>query len=206
MTPRPLNRDPLHVGYPTIPQLWGSTGTYDDTFMCYEESLSALRRCTVTIEKRDGWNIGFDGSAKQPLLKGRASSWSAVAGPVERIEQLRSWRHRATLDEDHVVFGEWCPDAAGPSLPWYVFDIYQRSAACYLSWELVRSQAQELGVLTPPVLRRGAIDDFELLHSLVGWSDSSNAPMEGIVLRVEEGEQLRERYKYVRPGFMKREA
>src|SRR4051812_41061118 len=124
---------PMRPLYPTIPQLWGSTGTTDDTFMSREESELAIDRCTLMTEKLDGVNIGLGGPFCEPLLKGQPVSTAELRLRVPHIDDLGAWARGASLPKDHVIFGEWCSSPTR-ARAWRVFDVLCLATKRFAPW------------------------------------------------------------------------
>lgn len=188
--------------YPITPHLAGSTGTADDEFADAREVGRVLRDCTLVQEKVDGLNLGLRvrGHCVQAVLKDRypdAAEWqalsplvTAVAGPLRRL-------HAET--GGIRVFGELLDPGRAVLDNWRIFDVFDEAASRFWAHRRVIQAARCLSVRTVPVLHYGP------LHSMAQLRDLADGvpEREGVVLRLESGGWLRERFKYVGQGFRK---
>lgn len=171
-----------------------------------------LSSTVVVQEKVDGLNIGFYLDPDDRIL---VIQKDRLLRPEEicRLPQVGEWcahhesRLRKLLGRRFALFGEYVPGIRLPqgfTFPWVVFDCYDFVARRFLSWENVQRFAHDLQVLCVPSLFVGIVDGLQNLLRLLGPSRLYDGPIEGLCIRVEEGGFLKERYKFVRPGYEKR--
>ncbi len=200
--------------FPYTPYLaWlGEGEPRDDKVLPSAEARAFLDADVVVEEKLDGANLGLsiggDGCVRaqnrgqylQPPFGGqfaRLGAWLAA----------REGALFDALDSHLIAFGEWC--AAKHSLDytalpdwWLVFDIYDRREGHF--WSTLRRDdwACDLGLPTVPALLRGRID-LPALKNLLSQHRSRyrDGPMEGVVIRSEDGCWLHQRAKLVRAEF-----
>lgn len=200
--------------FPHTPHLaWlGSGEPRDDKVLSSSEAKELLAGGVLVEEKLDGANVGVsltqDGGLRaqnrgqylhEPFSGqfSRLPSWLSIHG-----EALR-----ARLTPDLIAFGEWC--AARHSLDysalpdwWLMFDVYDRKAGRFWSAQRRDEWASEAGAVTVKRIAQGRFDQTALKTMLI---DSPSAyrsgPLEGIVIRSEQGGWLTHRAKLVRPDF-----
>jgi len=200
--------------FPHTPHLaWlGDGEPRDDKVLSSDEVRKLLVGEVVVEEKLDGANLGFSASADGRLQAQNRSQY-VVAPYGGQFGRLRSWlpAHEEPLIEalgsDLIAFGEWC--AARHSLPyqqlpdwWLLFDVYDRSEKRF--WSTARRDiwASRLGVATVPTLTRGQVSLQDLIQMLeIRGSEFSAGPLEGMVVRSEQGNWLRARAKLVQADF-----
>lgn len=201
-------------GYPHVPHLvWiGDKEPRDDKVLSAREAEGLLANAVVIEEKIDGANLGFslgpDGSLRaqnrgqylhEPFARqfSRLNSWLMTHGEALQF----------SLTPNLIVFGEWC--AARHSLDydalpdwWLVFDVYDREAAKFWSSTRRDDWASCAGLQPIASVNRGRFT-LQQLTSLLDRSQSQyrHGLMEGIVIRAEQGDWLRDRAKLVRPDF-----
>ena len=186
------------LAYPTTPHLRGSRGTFDDTFLDMETTRRVLAECTVVHEKLDGVNVGmrFHDGGVQVVLKDR----SPGGDECRHLRSLTDRLARALSQLGDVqLFGEFVPSTN----EWWLFDVFDERAHRFLSHQQALRHAEALGVPTPPVLHRGPLASLEAVRSLLCCAEPLGHVMEGVVLRVERDSWLLERYKFVRPDFVR---
>lgn len=137
-------------------------------------------------------------------------------GPRERqFTLLKSWAAthtealRQALSDRFVLFGEWLyarHTVFYDALPHYFleFDILDQQTGHFLATPERRALLRQTPVRSVPVLKAQAFDSLAEVIALLGPSTASttNVPMEGLYLKVEEEGRVVERYKWVRPEFL----
>jgi RNA ligase len=184
------------------PHLPGSHGTPDDEFATHVGLPRVLHECTLVQEKLDGLNLGVRMRAGrlEPVLKDRFPDRAEreALGPV--LEALSDPFRDLDARADLRVFGE----LLNPSQPdignWRIFDVFDECAGKFWAYHRVAEAAASLMVETVPVLSYGQLRSAAQLRKLL---QAGGAGREGVVLRIEDGDWLRERYKFVIAGFRK---
>ena len=200
--------------FPHTPHLaWlGSGLPRDDKILSQGEATKLLSHNVVIEEKLDGANLGVsaDENGKlrlqnrgQYLLPPFAGQFSRVAAWLAKHEFELS----PALGNHLILFGEWCAARHSVSydhLPdWFLaFDVYDRANGRF--WNVNRRDEwlDRVGVTAVPTLTMGrtTLDKAKALV-MAGTSRSGNGPLEGIVIRRDEGKFLEQRAKLVRPDF-----
>lgn len=201
--------------FPHTPHLaWlGAGEPRDDKLLSPREAEELLAGEVVIEEKLDGANLGIsladDGELRaqnrgQYLRPPYAGQFSRLTAWLRAHESLL----RNALTPGCIVFGEWC--AARHSLDytdlpdwWLVFDVYEHASGRFWCSERRNAWAVSIGVSTVPECGRGRCTLEQLKHFLdIGRSRYRNGPMEGIVVRKQDAQQLIARAKLVRPDFI----
>jgi ATP-dependent RNA circularization protein (DNA/RNA ligase family) len=201
--------------FPTTPHLaWlGGAGTpRDDKVLSADEAEALLSGPVVVEEKLDGANVGWSLDADGILRAQNRGQYLAAphAGQFVRLpawEAIHGEALRAALTAELILFGEWC--AARHSLDytllpdWFlVFDVYDRAAGAFWSTARRDALAARAGLHTVPQVLHGQASVAELERILAEWpSRYRSGPMEGVVVRREEGGLSPMRAKLVRADF-----
>jgi RNA ligase len=211
--------------YPRTPHLFGSRGTDDDKHLCEAESLRMLADSSLVVEEKlDGTNVGIHfTSAGRLVLQCRGHE--ITPGMHPQYDLFKQWTmcKRPTLElmlEDRMLlFGEWLyarHSVHYRRLPHYLFefDIYDKQKEQFLDLDSRLTMLDGTGLLTVPVVHRGALPAQEL-QGLIGPSrfDSvfenpltglTDNVMEGLYLRTEADGYVTGRAKLVRPEFVEK--
>ena len=184
------------------PHLTGSHGTPDDEFASDVDLERVLRECTLVQEKLDGLNLGLRMYAGrlEPVLKDRFPGRAEREALAPVLQTLNvPFRELDELD-GLQVFGELLNPSRPDVRNWRIFDVFDERAGKFWAYRRVAGTAASLRVETVPVLRYGTVRSVAELGELL-QADSNDR--EGVVLRIEAGDWLRERYKFVGAGFRK---
>ena len=200
--------------FPHTPHLaWlGQGSPRDDKVLLPHEASDLLSGDVVIEEKLDGANVGFsiypDGRLR---LQNRGQY---LESPYQgQFSRLNSWlaihqdRLESALYPDLILFGEWC--AARHSLnyshlpDWFIgFDIYDRSHGRFWSTRRRDQVLAEIGITAAPRIFQGKTDLLTLERLLADKASLFlDGPMEGLVIRKEDGDWLNDRAKLVRAEF-----
>lgn len=213
------------IKYPRTPHLFGSSGTDDDKHLGEAESLQFLGDESLMVEEKlDGTNVGLHFSSAGEL-KLQCRGHEITDGTHPQYDLFKQWAAvkrydlESRLESRYLLFGEWlyaCHSVHYRALSHYFFefDIYDKHAGEFLSWERRQSLLDGSGIKTVPVLRRGAVDrselvgliapsqfDAEFVHPQGGRRDNL---MEGLYLRTEDRGRVRARAKFVRGEFVEK--
>jgi hypothetical protein len=194
--------------YPRTPYLWPpESGAADDRVLPPAERAAWLQQPVTVEEKLDGANVSVWWEMGRPEVATRGG-----AGAMDRAGQLGPLRARVNasyeklrslLDGGWVLYAEWLwqthtvhydrlPDHLVALDLWHA----ERGFATAEDRE-ERILANELAL--PPRLFGGVLGAAAVLTELMGRSRFGSEPMEGVVLRDEDGR----RCKVLRPGFVR---
>jgi atypical dual specificity phosphatase len=109
----------------------------------------------------------------------------------------------------YVLYGEWCafqhtvPYTALPGTYFVAFDLFDKRAGKFLSRDRFRERLADTRIPTVPTLCTRAFATLKELEQLVLTTDSrfGDTKVEGVYLRVDDGDHLKHRSKIVRPDF-----
>lgn len=202
--------------FPRTPHLGtlGSEPPRGDKLLGPAEASALLHRPLSVEEKVDGAGIGISIS-EHGLLRAQSRGDFIVPGTQGQFQPLWSWlatreeRLRDALGTELILFGEWCcarHSVAYDRLPdWFLaFDVFEKRTGRFWSRRRRDDLVLGLGLSSVPLVCEG-IFDFAAITRLMGPSRVGSAPMEGLVLRADDGTWLLERAKLVRPGWVQAE-
>lgn len=166
----------------------------------------------VVEEKVDGANLGFSIDESGTLRAQNRGAYLARESKQPQWKPLARWlqpREDAigeALFPDLMLFGEWCyavHSVRYTRLPdWFlVFDVYDRATGEFWSAARRDALAGELGLALVPRLGSGRFD-LPRLRALLGTSQVTEGPAEGLYVRRDEGARLISRAKLVRREFV----
>ncbi|WP_421575764.1 RNA ligase family protein [Stenotrophomonas maltophilia] len=201
--------------FPHTPHIfWAGKGSpRDDKVLLPQDVVTLLMGPVVVEEKLDGANVGFSVGPDGRLRAQNRGQY--LTDPHQgQFGRLPEWMnlHAAdlanALGDSLIVFGEWC--AARHSLDysalpdwWLMFDVYDREAGRFWSTHRRDALASRLGLVTVPCLVRGTQTVASLRKGVDHWkSKYRDGPIEGVVVRREQGDWLQSRGKLVRADFM----
>lgn len=197
--------------FPITPHLRGSCGTSDDTFMDLQTTQRILSSHVIVQEKLDGLNIGAQMTPSGTLVliqKDRVLTLSEL----DTMPPLAKWfaAHRREISDvvgtRLTLFGEYVPKARLPihaKVPWILFDAYDHLVGRFISQSELQRRAARLPLAFVPALFEGTLYDTAAVENLIQQSRVTCDIMEGVYLRLEHGSFLKERYKFVRRGYVK---
>ena len=211
--------------YPRTPHLFGSRGTDDDKHLGHRESLDFIADASLIVEEKlDGTNVGIHfTSAGRMVLQCRGHE--ITTGMHAQYDLFKQWTMgkrpvlEAMLEDRLLLFGEWLYARHSlhyRSLPHYFFefDIYDKQQQIFLNLASRHNHLEGTGILTVPVVHRGAAT-ADQLRSLIGPSQFDSVfenpltgrtdnLMEGLYLRTEAEGRVTGRAKFVRPEFVEK--
>jgi ATP-dependent RNA circularization protein (DNA/RNA ligase family) len=200
--------------FPHTPHIeWLASGApRDDKVLSPCEVAELLSVDVVIEEKLDGANLGLSVSSDGVLRAQNRGQY--LPQPFHgQFARLGPWlaahedRLFDALGTHLIAFGEWCAARHSldyASLPdwWLVFDIYDRSTGQFWSTARRNAWAAQLGLMTVPRLHAGQVDMYQLREWVqVKQSRFRQGPLEGLVVRRENGDWLEQRAKLVRADF-----
>lgn len=200
--------------FPHTPHLaWLGPGTpRDDKVLAPAEVRELLADEVVVEEKVDGANLGFSVSEDGTLRAQNRGSYLAIDALAGQWKPLKRWLAAHTealvdaLYPDLMLFGEWCyamHSVHYTRLPdWFLgFDVYDREQGEFWSVERRNALLNQLDIAKVPELGRGHFD-VESLKNLLGHSQLTDGPAEGLYVRREAEGRLLARAKLVRAEFV----
>jgi hypothetical protein len=203
------------TSFPRTPHLFIPPGLdiRDDKVLSREECDEMLRHPLVLEEKVDGANLGIsiDGQGR---LEYQNRNHRFSTGGKGQFEKLGEWAYRRFdllhehLSDRYVLFGEWCyarHSVHYDRLPDYFlgFDVYDRIGGFFLDTAERDRFFERVGVTGVRRVADGRFTREGLMRLLqTERSGYADAPVEGFVVRRDEGGRLAARAKLVRPGFI----
>jgi hypothetical protein len=211
--------------YPRTPHLFASRGMDDDKRLGERESLDFIADASLIVEEKlDGTNVGIHfTSAGRMVLQCRGHE--ITSGMHAQYDLFKQWTMgkrpvlEALLADRLLLFGEWLyarHSVHYRGLPHYFFefDIYDKQRQVFLDLASRLENLEGTGILTVPVVHRGAAT-ADQLHQLIGPSgfDSqfdnpltgrTDNLMEGLYLRTEADGCVAGRAKFVRAEFVEK--
>jgi len=203
------------IKFPRTHHLFDTGGVgRDDLVMNEKETLFWFRTNISLEEKVDGSNLGISVGEDGRLLFQNRSHFVTVA-TQQQWRQLDAWSttHSAALWEllgsrQFVLYGEWCYAKHSihytniPDL-FLVFDLYDKKTEKFLSRKARDKKLEGSGLFCVPLVREGVFSRDELRKLLDSTkSKFYDGPVEGMYLRYDDEEFLRERAKLVRKEFL----
>ncbi len=207
------------VKYTRIPHLsWTGAGKpRGDRLMGEKDRREFLDGELVVEEKVDGANVGVSLDMDTGRLRAQSRGDYLRSGRAHpQFEPMWKWlaiRQEALADilgAELILYGEWCYAVHTiyyDRLPdWFLgFDVYDRSAGRYWSSQRRDQLIERAGLDRVPLLGRGKYTQ-EGLEGLMAESKGSQVgagPMEGLILRRDEGPWLGSLAKLVRVEFLR---
>lgn len=199
------------IKFPSTPYLFSleKECIRNDKCLSMEERNAFLLNCIIVEEKIDGANLGisFDQDGI-PVFQNRGGTINSFVG---QWKQLFNWflAHEYflfdALFDRYILFGEWCyarHSVFYDSLPdfFIAFDIFDKQNKSFFSVNKRNFFLKDSGIYSVPLIGKGYYS-MEQLSKLVLTSKYGQEKAEGIYLRIDEGEELKQRAKFVRPSF-----
>lgn len=201
--------------FPRTPHLFIPPGLdiRDDKVLTLVECTAMLRHELVLEEKVDGANLGIsiDGQGR---LEYQNRNHRFSSGGKGQFEKLGEWAYaryetlHRLLSQRHVLFGEWCyarHSVRYDRLPDYFlgFDVWDRQEGFFLGTRERDLFFREAGVHGIRRIAEGRFTRDHLMELLLtARSAYADTPVEGLVIRQDEGGRLAARAKLVRPDFI----
>lgn len=184
----------------------------DDKVLAPHEVDELLEGEVVVEEKVDGANLGFSVDERGELRAQNRGTYLDLDAPQGQWRPLRRWlstrRHALVeaLAPSLILFGEWAyavHSVRYTRLPSFflAFDVYDRARGEFWSADRRDELAGRLAIETVPELGRGRYD-VAGLKALLGQSQLTDGPAEGLYVRREADGRLLSRAKLVRAEFV----
>ncbi|MGD9506574.1 MAG: RNA ligase family protein, partial [Syntrophobacteraceae bacterium] len=199
--------------FPSTPHLATMPGVdvRGDKVLTESERDEFLRHELTVEEKVDGANLGLSFDADGNIRAQNRGAYLYLPGSGQ-WKKLGEWlaRHTDTLFEHlsdrYILFGEWCYARHSifyDRLPdWFLaFDIFDRETLRFLASARRDRLIDEMHVSKAPGIARGRFT-YREIQKLLSQSKLTDQPAEGIYLRIDHGDWLKQRAKLVRPAFI----
>ena len=199
--------------FPSTPHLMLPDGIAirDEKLLSESERDAFLQHELVVEEKVDGANLGISFDVDGNIRAQNRGSYLSLpeSGQWKKLGEWLIPKTNALFDhltDRYILFGEWC--YARHSVPydrlpdWFLaFDIYDKRASRFLSCNRRDEYLEKMSIAQVPIIARGhfALPD---ISKLLSQSKLGSEPAEGLYLRLDQGEQLVQRAKLVRPAFI----
>ena len=201
------------VRFPRTPHLiWlGKNEARDDKVLGSEEAAELLSGPVLVEEKVDGANVGL--SLSEAGIRAQNRGAYIERGTCHpQFKPLFHWldanRHALidALGSNLILFGEWCyavHSVRYTKLPdWFLaFDVYDRRLDAFWSADDRDELTDRIGLARVPRIACGAFTVPDIVRML-GPSQLSNSPAEGVYVRRDADDRLVKRAKVVRPEFV----
>lgn len=200
--------------FPHTPHLaWlGDVPPRDDKVLTAEEAHELLAHEVLVEEKVDGANLGFSVDEHGVLRAQNRGAYLALDSSHGQWRPLKRWiaprvdEFTDALFPDLMLFGEWCyavHTIRYTKLPdWFLtFDVYDRARGEFWATQRRNALASKLGLAVVPALGSGSFD-IARLRRLLGRSQLTDGPVEGLYLRAEVEGHLAARAKLVQREFV----
>ena len=199
--------------FPSTPHLalLGDVEVRGDKVMSESVRNDFLRHELVVEEKVDGANLGISFDAEGNIRAQNRGAYLHLPSSGQ-WKKLAAWLLPRTdalfeqLTDHYILFGEWCYAAHSvvyDRLPdWFLgFDIYDKDTSRFFSCARRDEIFRAIGISQTPEIDRGHFT-LSKLRKLLGQSQLSDKPAEGLYLRLDLGKWLDRRAKLVRPAFI----
>lgn len=199
--------------FPRTPHLaWlGKDEARDDKVLSPQEAGELVSGTVLIEEKVDGANLGLS-VADSGIRAQNRGAYIERETCHPQFKPLFRWldthRHALTdlLDPNLILFGEWCyavHSVRYTTLPdWFLaFDVYDRSAGEFWSAARRDELVDRLGLARVPKIAQGRFT-LEKIVTMLGPSQLSDGPAEGVYVRRDDDARLIGRAKLVRPEFV----
>lgn len=200
--------------FPRTPHLvWlGKDEGRGDKVLSPDEAAKLLSDVVLVEEKVDGANVGLSISNTGVL---RAQNRGAYIErqtchpqfkPFFRWVDARQHSLTETLDPNLILFGEWCyavHSVRYTKLPdWFLaFDVFDRRRDEFWNASRRDQLTDAIGLSRVPKVAQGRFDVSSIV-GMLGTSQLSNGPAEGVYVRRDDDTHLVARAKVVRPEFV----
>ena len=202
--------------YPRTPHIEGSNLQEGDFDLSQIPFTYLKNKYLVIEEKVDGSNVGISFKNGELILQNR--SHALEGGYKERQYDLfKVWVNTYSDDfykvigERYIIYGEWMyakHNIYYDNLPHYFleFDVYDKENNVFLDTKSRRELLKDLNIFSVPVLKEGYFKTYKEILELLSNSiyiseDVSSRLMEGLYIKIEEDNIVKERFKYVRKQF-----
>ena len=183
----------------------------DDKVMSASERTAFLRQDLLIEEKIDGASLGISFSEDaNPRCQNRGEYLQyPYTGQWKRLSQWLTPKTEVFFEKlatRYIVFGEWCyaqHSVFYNQLPdWFLgFDVFDKEHLQFLSCSRRDAIFRDMDIVGVSTINKGHFTLSELKHMLPR-SRLSDRSAEGIYLRRDQGNWLKQRAKLVHPEFI----
>lgn len=192
--------------YPRTSYLWPPDASVaGDRVVSAAQRSAWLQRRVVVEEKLDGANVVIWWENARPQVASRggpgAMDRASQLGPLRARVNRQYDQVRSLLDGDWVLYAEWLwltHTVHYERLPDYLvaLDLWHPDSG-FTDLSNRDDRVRGGGLVGPPRLFAGILGTADALVDLMGTSRLGSEPMEGVVLRRDDGASC----KVLRPGF-----
>ncbi len=202
--------------YPRTPHIEGSNLQPGDYDLSQIPFTYLKNKYLVIEEKVDGSNVGISFENGKLLLQNR-SHYLQGGYKEKQYDLFKVWVNTYVDDfynvigDRYIIYGEWMyakHNIYYDNLPHYFleFDVYDKEQNVFLDTKRRKELLKDLHLHSVPVLKEGYFNSYKEILSLLGNSqyineNNSSRIMEGIYIKIEEDNIVKERFKFVRKQF-----
>lgn len=196
----------------------GTGVTRDDLLLSDDEIDKFLNVELIIQEKLDGANLGVMIDEDYQVIYKNRSHYVTYETSTQ-FKGLKAWQenHSGELymilkPNRYILYGEWCwakHSIYYDRLPDYfvAFDVFDKKENKFLSQAKLQEFLAETTIpIVPTICKQSFATKKELVNKLLELLDTKSAyndePVEGVVLRVDNGDYFDRRCKLVRPDFI----
>lgn len=188
-------------------------GTKDDKLLNKEEYDTFFKEEVTICEKVDGAQMGFSIDENYKIVVQNRSHY-VNSKTHSQFKILDKWifDHSDSLyqilDEDTILFGEWLyakHSVPYDKLPNYflAFDLYSKSNKIFYNRKILEERLEGTNIIPVRVMYRGLLKNRkQLLNMIQEESEYADHRVEGIYLKIYEGDFVKSRCKLVRDDFI----
>lgn len=192
--------------YPRTYHLEGSKGIKESNNIPFNSILGVN---LVVEEKVDGSCVGIAFDQERLILKHRNNEvngmeWDLLKKWIKDQEEL----FYDILENRYIMYGEWLYATHTiyyDKLPHFFleYDIFDRYKQCFLSTPQRQEILKNTPITSVKCLSQGVFNSNKDIISLLGPSYyRSNGNMEGLYLKVEDNDGVKNRYKFISKEFL----
>lgn len=225
-----FNQRRVLPAFPRTLHLPHNPNASSDDYVASPQEASVIFNTPVNIEEKiDGASVGMTLFEDHPLLRNRdhilSKGFYKDTPAKEQFRPMWNWFYDNQSKFEKLienlgnvsVYGEWCLGQHGleyVNLPdWFIaYDIYDYEIEKFLAPTVAREQLRTCGFVVPHAFIQGNLnwtgttDDYEALAEYAncsGWWTKNNEKGEGIYLKTYDDEFVVNRFKMVRPDFVR---
>ena len=197
----------------------GGSGVTRDDLLLSSEQIDEYIGHNVTLEEKvDGANFGISIDKDYNIVYQNRSHYVTYETATQ-FKGLRKWQELVSGDlfsilepNRHILYGEWCyakHSIEYTHLPGYflAFDIFDKFENKFYSRSKFQQVIGETGIPMVPIIDTVMFENkVELKDRLMKYLDTKSkfrdGFVEGVYIRIDDGEWLKDRCKLVRPDFI----
>lgn len=199
--------------FPRTSHIFNIGGATKDDRIINGENLSSYYNNEVNVtEKVDGAQIGFSMDKNYKILVQNRSHYIS-SNTHSQFKILDKWIEEHSndlyqiLDENTILFGEWLymkHSIFYDKLPDYflAFDLYNKKDNVFYNRKILEDKIKDTTIKSVDVIFNGKVNKNKLLELIQTKSKYTNSRVEGIYLKIFEGNFVSSRCKLVREDFI----